>query len=218
MDPFAPPSGTDRPISGGAQARPSGNNPFFGVYENSLPAGFCRAVIGRFDQDPQVGPGRYGNGTRGGAVDNNIKQTTEIDLDGTHQGWRQEERVLMQSLGRHLRQYMESWRRAFNCDITHEPLKIARYPVGGQFDWHSDNLGSGVTTRVITALWYLNTVEKGGETEYPWQKMSIQPVEGRLLLCPVGWTYVHRGAPPESGPKYIAITQLHQRNSERPVD
>lgn len=189
-------------------------NAFFGIYENSLPPGFCRAVIERFDADPQVGPGRYGNGTREGAVNPRIKQTTEINFDGTQQGWRDEIRVLIRSLDRHLKRYMETWGRAFPCEIFHEPLKIARYPVGGHFDWHSDNLGNGVTTRVITALWYLNTVDEGGETEYPWQSMAVRPVEGRLLLCPVGWTYTHRGAPPVSGPKYIAITQLHQRNSE----
>lgn len=210
---------TTQPQGGRTQTAASGTsnrNPFFGVYENALSPEFCRAAILRFDKDPQVRPGRYGNGTVGGAVDANIKKTTEIDLDGTHQGWRTEERVLLESLGRHLRRYMETWGRAFNCDLIHEPLKIARYPIGGQFDWHSDNLGNGVTTRVITALWYLNTVEQGGETEYPWQNMAVRPVEGRLLLCPVGWTYVHRGAPPVTGPKYIAITQLHQRSSEMP--
>jgi hypothetical protein len=30
------------------------------------------------------------------------------------------------------------------------------------------------------------------------------------MLAPVGWTFLHRGAPPVSGPKYIIITQLHQ--------
>ena len=202
--------------AGAAQAAhpQGGSNRFFGIYERALPADFCRAVIERFDRDPQVRPGRYGNGTAAGAVDTTIKQTTEIDLDGTQEGWRPQERILLQSLGQHLRRYMETWSRAFHCNLVHEPLKIARYPIGGQFDWHSDNLGNGVTTRVITALWYLNTVEEGGETEYPWQNMAIRPVEGRLLLCPVGWTFVHRGAPPRSGPKYIAITQLHQDSSE----
>jgi len=189
-------------------------NPFFGIYENSLPPGFCDAVIERFTTDPQVAPGVYGNGTREGAYDPGIKQTTEINLDGTHSGWRDEERVLVQSLQRHLRRYMEQFGRAFPCELFHEPLKIARYPVGGHFDWHSDNIGNGVTTRVITALWYLNDVSEGGETEYPWQEVAVRPMAGRLLLCPVGWSFVHRGAPPLSGPKYIAITQLHQRSTE----
>lgn len=208
-------SPTDAESIGNAEpSQQQAGSPFFGIYEQSLPRGFCQAVIERFDADPQVGPGLYGNGTREGAIDTKIKQTTEINLDGTHEGWRDETRVLMGSLNRHLKQYMQTWGRAFPCEIIHEPLKIARYPIGGQFDWHSDNLGNGVTTRVITALWYLNTVDEGGETDYPWQGMAVKPVEGRLLMCPVGWTYMHRGAPPVSGPKYIAITQLHQRNSE----
>ena len=190
-------------------------NPFFGVYDHSLPADFCRTVIDRFDNDSRVEEGRVGNGTRAGAIDPGIKKTTEISLDETVPDWQEVAGVLFASLKRHMGRYMQKWGRAFSCEITHEPLKIARYPLGGHFDWHSDNLGGGVTTRVITALWYLNTVERGGETEYPWQKMSVQPVEGRLLLCPVGWTFVHRGAPPVSNPKYIAITQLHQANAER---
>lgn len=189
-------------------------NSFFGVYENALPAEFCRQVIGRFDEDPRVEVGRVGNGTRQGAIDQSVKKTTEISLADDVQGWEDVIETLFISLQRYVGRYMRNWGRAFSCGITQEPLKIARYPVGGHFDWHSDNLGSGVTTRVITAMWYLNTVEQGGETEYPWQKMTVQPVEGRMLLCPVGWTYVHRGAPPISNPKYIAITQLHQAHQE----
>ena len=67
---------------------------------------------------------------------------------------------------------------------------------------------------MLTAIWYLNTVDEGGETEYKWQSEAIQPVEGRLLLCPVGWPFIHRGKPPLSGPKYILITQLHQASPQ----
>ena len=192
------------------------SNPLFQFYDNSLPPGFCKAVVERFDRDPQLKEGRIGVGTRDGAYDKVIKDTVEIPLDGSRPDWNGETKVLLDSLQRHLKQYMAEWGRMFNCEIIHEPLTIARYPIGGQFDWHSDNLGSGITTRVITAIWYLNTVKEGGETEYPLQGMSIKPVEGRFMLCPVGWTYIHRGAPPVSNPKYIAITQLHQRASEQP--
>ena len=65
-------------------------------------------------------------------------------------------------------------------------------------------------TRVLTAQWFLNDVAEGGATEFAWQGVAVPPREGRLLLAPVGWTYLHRGAPPVSGPKYIIITQLHQ--------
>ncbi|MCO7223486.1 2OG-Fe(II) oxygenase [Pleionea sp. CnH1-48] len=191
------------------------NDPFFGIYENSLPASFCRQMIQRFESDASVTKGLVGNGTREGAYQPDIKDTTEIALTPERSDWAEENKVLMNSLGQHLNQYMKHWGKAFGCAIRHEPIKIAKYNPGAHFDWHSDNLGGGVTTRVITCLWYLNTVEEGGETEYPWQKMKVKPVEGRLLLCPVGWTYVHRGAPPVSNAKYIAITQLHQVNSEK---
>lgn len=109
---------------------------------------------------------------------------------------------------------MERWQRAFqSVNITHEGFRMARYEPGQQFNWHSDNIGSTIS-RVITAQWFLNTVEEGGATEFLWQGRAIEPRVGRLMLAPVGWTFYHRGAPPVSGNKYIIITQLHQKRRE----
>ncbi|MGB5809378.1 MAG: hypothetical protein WBG86_02535, partial [Polyangiales bacterium] len=66
-------------------------------------------------------------------------------------------------------------------------------------------------TRVMTAMWYLNSVDEGGETDYKWMGRAIEPVEGRLMICPVGWPFYHCGRAPVSGPKYTIITQLHQK-------
>jgi Rps23 Pro-64 3,4-dihydroxylase Tpa1-like proline 4-hydroxylase len=120
----------------------------------------------------------------------------------------------------YLRQYMTRWGEAFkSVEIHHEGFRMARYNPGQQFDWHSDNM-AGSYTRVMTAMWYLNTVEEGGETEYKWLGQKVKPVEGRLMICPVGWTYYHRGVAPVSGPKYTIITQLHQqrRKAAPPAD
>ena len=57
--------------------------------------------------------------------------------------------------------------------------------------------------RIITFLWYLNTVEEGGETEFFNGRISIKPEKGKLLLFPSTWTYIHRGNMPISNDKYI---------------
>ena len=182
---------------------------FFGIYDGALPRDFCRSVIARFEADPTKTVGKIGDGTPGGSVRPDIKSTTEIMLTADRADWAD---VLLQAklcLQKLLPVYLKAWQPAFPVPLRTEDYRIARYNPGEHFNYHSDNIGGSVT-RVITAQWYLNDVAEGGSTEFPWYEVAVQPREGRLMLAPVGWTFLHRGAPPASGPKYIIITQLHQ--------
>ena len=180
---------------------------FFGIYDRALSAPFCRDVVERFENDPRKTLGKVGDGV----YRPDFKGTTEIDFVDIRHGWDDVINTVNQSLLFYLRQYMQKWGEAFRTvEVHHEGFRMARYNPGEQFDWHSDNI-AGSFTRVITAMWYLNTVEVGGETEYKWLGRSIRPVEGRLMICPVGWPFYHRGAAPVSSPKYTIITQLHQQ-------
>ena len=182
---------------------------FFGVYDGALDPQFCRSVIERFEAYPRKVPGKVGDHTPEGGVRPEIKDTVEVLLTQEHPEWRDVLAHVTDNLRRILPVYLERWHPAFTVPLRPEDFRVARYLPGGHFDWHSDNMGGSVT-RVITAQWFLNDVLEGGETEFAWQGVAVPPREGRLLLAPVGWTYLHRGAPPVSGPKYIIITQLHQ--------
>lgn len=183
---------------------------FFGIYDRELSPEVCREIIRRFEADPRKVEGMAGATDGGGGVDRSVKATTEILLWTHKEGWEDVNRAIAESLRRRLRDYIGEWRQAFPIGIYPEEPRITRYREGeGFYAWHSDNVGRS-PTRVITAIWYLNTVADGGETEYKWQDVAVRPVAGRLLLCPVGWPFLHRGNPPRSGPKYILITQLHQ--------
>jgi hypothetical protein len=184
---------------------------FFGVFDGELAPDVCEDIIRRFEADERHVVGMVGDSKDGGgAVDPRVKSTTEILLWTHHQGWEDVNTLITESLKRRLREYLSPYGEAFPIGIFPEEPRITRYRVGEGFNaWHSDNIGRS-PTRVITAIWYLNTVERGGETWYKWQDVAVRPVVGRLLLCPVGWPFIHRGNPPESGPKYILITQLHQ--------
>ena len=180
---------------------------FFAVYDKALSPDFCQGVIERFERDARKSRGTVGEGN----YRPEFKGTTELDFASVSQGWEDVINTVNRSLMMYLRQYMQRWGEAFkSVEIHHEGFRMARYNPGQQFDWHSDNM-AGSYTRVMTAMWYLNTVEEGGETEYKWQGVKVQPVEGRLMICPVGWPYYHRGVAPVSGPKYTIITQLHQQ-------
>ena len=104
-----------------------------------------------------------------------------------------------------------------------EPIQIVRYRKGQHFDTHHD-LGPWdpennsvefirSPTRLVTLFVYVNTVENGGETEFPVCDLKCQPTEGTAIL----WSNVrrdegkgewvpdprtiHRGCPVESGRK-----------------
>ncbi len=189
----------------------SGLDQFFGIYDRELDPAFCRDIIRRFENDGRKVQGMGGMGA-GGVVDRRAKATTEVLLWTHSDGWEDVNNAIVGSLKRRLREYLSDWGQALQLGIYPEEPRVTRYNTGDGFlAWHADNIGRS-PTRVITAIWYLNTVEQGGETWYKWQDVAVKPVEGRLLLCPVGWPFIHRGNPPLSGPKYILITQLHQRS------
>jgi len=88
-------------------------------------------------------------------------------------------------------------------------VKIQRYePTQGYHVWHCDNTNTLSARRILVCILYLNTVKKGGETEFLYQSHRISPVQGTLILFPAAWTHLHRGNPPLKGYKYIMNTWL----------
>jgi hypothetical protein len=83
-------------------------------------------------------------------------------------------------------------------------MKIQRTQPGGGFhQWHYENQGLLSSERFAVFQMYLNTVEHGGETEFLYQKIRINPQQGRMVIWPAAYTHTHRGNPPLSGEKYI---------------
>ncbi len=83
---------------------------------------------------------------------------------------------------------------------------------GGYPHWHSEiypQRGSiDALQRVLFWICYLNHVESGGETEFAYQRLLVEPRCGRMVIAPAGFTHTHRGNPPLSGPKYILSSWL----------
>ena len=58
-------------------------------------------------------------------------------------------------------------------------------------------------------LFYLNNVDSGGKTIFPYQNKEFTPNRGDVIIFPPTWEYPHLGEPPMSSPKYIMSTYLH---------
>lgn len=100
---------------------------------------------------------------------------------------------------------------------TAERLQVVHYPTGGKYNPHYDAFSPEKTRclahgqRIRTALIYLNTPVRGGGTDFPRLKQTIEAKEGRLVM----WDNViegtternpdslHAGLPVEDGEKWV---------------
>lgn len=83
--------------------------------------------------------------------------------------------------------------------------KMQRTPPGGGFSqWHYEQ-GTDWHTSRRWGVWmiYLNTVEKGGKTDFPNQGLSVKPEAGKIVIWPAAYTHPHRSAPDLEEWKYI---------------
>jgi hypothetical protein len=89
------------------------------------------------------------------------------------------------------------------------PMNVQKYPKGkGNYGyWHSEIYpqipDNKALHRVLLILIYLNDVEEGGETDFYYQKESIKPKAGSIVIAPCGFTHTHRGNVPISSDKYV---------------
>lgn len=84
-------------------------------------------------------------------------------------------------------------------------FNIQRYYPGGQayHAWHYESPYPQVAGRLLTWMTYLNTVNKGGETEFEHQQFKAKPQEGLTLIWPGSFTHTHRGLPASEEVKFI---------------
>ena len=73
-----------------------------------------------------------------------------------------------------------------NCNIQYYK------PKGGFKKWHFERGNLNLSSRVLTFMTYLNTVEDGG-TDFYYQKLSLPAKKGLTLIWPTDWTHTHKG-------------------------
>jgi len=89
------------------------------------------------------------------------------------------------------------------------PINAQKYDrgIGNYGYWHSEiypQIGhNDALHRTLLFLIYLNDVDEGGETDFYYQKKSITPKAGTMIIAPCGFTHTHRGNIPISNDKYV---------------
>lgn len=188
-------------------------NKFIWSKSNALSSEFCKNVIYKFERDLRKVSGK----TLGGFNDS-VKKSTDISISYLSE-WKNEDEVFYKSLHESLFEYKKYlaenlYNNINDLQITDTGYQIQR-TIGGEgfYNWHHDfyeDFQNGC--RIITFIWYLNTVEGGGETEFI-DGTKIKPEEGKLIFFPATWDFIHRGImPPKGTVKYLCTGWLYTKD------
>ena len=119
-----------------------------------------------------------------------------------------------------LKCYIERYSIEFYGALSNDIFKI--HKVGkseGYHAWHYERSAPESLDRLMAYMTYLEVPKKGGETEFLHQSLRIEPIVGRTLIWPAGFTHFHRGNPPLDGEKmYITGWFNAARMDESPND
>ena len=175
----------------------------------TLDDSFCDKIIDLFERDFRKGPGITTLGE-----DKELKKTTDLFISdfSEDENWPKVDEILYDDLNVNIVKYTNKL-----CKMCSIPLwghesndsgyTIKRYEPGDYFHWHVDSQCKEGWVRTLAAIWYLNDVKEGGETEFE-NGIKVKPKKGHLLLFPATWTYPHRGCSPKNENKYIITTFL----------
>lgn len=175
------------------------------VYEspNNLTHEFCNEMVRKFESDPRRAPGRMLSG-----IDQNVKDSTDLMI-GRYAEWSEYTKVLDAKL----QDAIQAYQTFLNKDLQ-VPVQFSKFThlnhyqlqKSGKFEFHHDFAIQNGLFRVITFMWYLNTPDEGGETDFVYKKVKPEP--GKLVLFPATWNLFHKGT--EAKNKYIVTGWLWQ--------
>ena len=164
-----------------------------GIYENAFTSDECDELISKFNTSidrSYTSDGKH-------QFDSGIQGRDDFQFFLEHINDRLAVNVMTAITKRGLERYMDSYPELRNGDaLGLYTVKMQRTDAGGGYHvWHSEDCAYDCRDRVVVWMVYLNDVpvENGGATEFIYQKLSIQPKKGTLVLWPATYTHTHRG-------------------------
>jgi Rps23 Pro-64 3,4-dihydroxylase Tpa1-like proline 4-hydroxylase len=173
------------------------------VKDNVLPIKFCNSIIERFENDPRkelttTKIHKFLTKSKTG-------KTFGIIVDLNDEKWIDLLKSFADSVNDNIQEYCKkiNFKKPPLSNIILPYINVQKILDGGFYEPHIDvDSQDHKRVRIITCIWYLNDVEKGGETHFLKTGLKIKPKTGRLLLFPSDRPFVHEGLPP-IGTKYI---------------
>ena len=98
-------------------------------------------------------------------------------------------------------QYESLWESCFAL-LNNMKLQYYKPPSGAYKQFHCER-NTPKTSVCLVWMFYLNTVEEGGGTEFKYFDHIEKAEKGKLLIWPSDFTHTHRGIPSPTEEKYI---------------
>jgi hypothetical protein len=182
---------------------------FINEYGKSIPELLCEEIINLFESE-----NKYSGLTVGG-VTKNILDSYDFNLNSENEKWKKYFDFLAKELSKKMDIYLKNKFYLHNHkNFFTRNFIIKKYIKNeGKYTVHVDELFFEQTKshRIITFIWYLNSIEEGGETIFV-DYGKIKPEAGKLLLFPSSWTYPHSSAIPISDHKYVIVGWIESSN------
>tara|TARA_Y100000590_G_scaffold462674_1_gene627404 strand:- start:1809 stop:2402 length:594 start_codon:yes stop_codon:yes gene_type:complete len=188
---------------------------FIKIYDKALPDEMCDSIIKAFDKDEE----HHIKSTTGEDVSDSYRNA--IELNTTQRAAKSTRwKVIMEILTKLAASQFERYKHdlilngypqeLFFKPITLEQFRMHRYdPNKHYYNEHIDSINVPSSRRMLVMLYYLNTVDKGGETVFSTLDKRVYPIKGRLLVAPTWFGYPHSGETPFTETKYMIKTYIH---------
>jgi len=176
---------------------------------NALSKEICKDFIESFENSDRKAIGSVSNNKGEILEKNNIKVSTDIAFlprDLNDPVWGKLLKPLVNILLKNLENYQLRYSLFHSLPpLTISPLfNIQRYSPGEAFfGYHCERSSLITEDRYLVWMIYLNDITDRGETEFFYQHHFEDAQQGKLIIWPSDWTYLHRGIMSPSQTKYI---------------
>ena len=182
---------------------------------------FCTEIIDLYESYAKQNKTRHGLTHRG--LDNDFKDTGELDLMLLPEEEAGKYVEHIQKVSDHcILQYIKKFGLSehydvegdvFGTGIYYPMWEIHKYEKGvGHYEsWHVEGSHQfEYGNRMFVSMFYLNDVEEGGRTVFPYSKTAIKSEVGKHFTFPCFWPYVHYAQTPVSNDKYILTSWMNK--------
>ena len=197
-------------------------DPYIYVEKKVLTPYWCKKIINKFNKDKRKHQGHIASG-----LNTDIKESKDLNITANKEGWEKEDEYLHSELTPFIHRYYEHLNNDIKykyfvkqgaiefgyqppVNIVDTGYQIQRTEPDKGYTWHTDfsidKIDDVQSTRLLTFIFYLNTVEEGWTQFYNGDQ--IAPQTGSACIFPATWTYVHQGYPPKQS-KYIVTGWIY---------
>jgi len=177
-----------------------------GIFDDLIPKEFCNQAINLYHNQNKLNKTYDRFVTEAASIDK--KKDNCFGCDGSNvEVWEENLKPLFVNLIQAFNFYkkLTGIHKYYGDHFRIDTTKIQKTEPGeGYHIWHIEHSGRmDFIKRILFFIIYLNDDFTAGETEFLHMKQRVNPKQGRIIIAPAHFPYVHRGNPPLQGVKYI---------------